>query len=224
MFNRLLEASIRIVFSSLMSVPLILFCYFMLHFSDNTDCYSDYLKHIPTAAVTPPIAWPDNGLLTIGFEHHFFVNHKKMIMQLMQSYHFSGVLALSHHQSCRAQALSIAELLQLQKQGWEITSMDKKPRFDDKDSINDMPSPDKTKQKIYDLSLHAHPLDYQQAFMQHLEATKIRNGWMMLYLHAQHHTRITKSITIAQLEPLLKMIKYSHIPVVLQAQVLKISQ
>lgn len=234
MLNHLLEASIRIVFSSLMSVPLILFGYFMFHFYPNTDCFSDYLKHT-NAAVAHPIAWPDNGLLTIAFDSHFFSKNRKAILALMHQYQFAGVLSLSKHQSCRAQALSMNELLKLEKQGWEITVLQKplhknkmpdtlkQISFDD-DNINDMPSPDVTKQKIYDMTFYNKALNYQKAFINSLEKTKTRNGWMMLYFHTSKQAKIKNPITIAQLDQVLKVVKYSHIPVVLQEQVVRVSQ
>ena len=210
---------IRIVFSSLMLLPLIILVYFTLHFSESPDSLSLYFKN-KTASSVEDIAWPDNGLLTLWFDSEFFVKNSKTIVDLMNKYHFSGVISLSHSKSYRAQSLSVYQLIMLQNLGWEITEKNGRGDMDGEHKINDMPSPDKKNQVIYDMSI-----DADGAILTNfLNKTKRRNGWIILYFHTLGGSQIERPMSIAKLNHILRMVKHSGIPVVLQEQVLKVSQ
>ena len=215
MFN--LEVYIRIVFSSLMLLPLIILGYFAVHFSESPDCLTLYFKNKPVSAAKP-IAWPDNGLLTLWFDSDFFIKNKKTIMELMNKYQFSGVISLSNGKSCRAQSLSIYELIMLQKQAWEITETN--PFVDGEHAINDMPAPNRKKQAIYDM---ANSKD-DGTLIKFIKETKVRNGWIILYFHTNTGSQVEKPMRIAALRHILQTVRHTDMPVVLQEQVLTVSQ
>lgn len=212
-----LEASIRIVFSSLMLVPLILLIYFTLHFSQSPNCLALYFKNQPKAAAKL-IAWPDNGLLTLWFDGDYFAKNKNKIMALMNKYHFPGVISLSDTKSCRAQSLSISELMMLHNQNWEITNTS--PFVEGEHAINDMPAPNRRKQVIYDMSSNKE----DATFTRFIKETSLRNGWMILYFHSNSTSQVKKTRRIDELNHILNIVKYSGVPVVLQEQVLTVSQ
>lgn len=211
------EAYIRIVFSSLMLLPLIILIYFIIHFSETSDCLTVYFKNKPISAAKP-IAWPDNGLLTIGFDSDFFIKNKKTIIELMNKYQFPGVVLISNEKSCHAQSLSMYQLIRLQNQGWEITKKNK--LIEGQHAINDMPAPDIEKLEIYDMSHSKNSMSLTKS----LQETSLRNGWIILYFHTNIDSQIEKPMSIAKLNHILHTVKRSHIPVVLQEQVLRVSQ
>lgn len=210
---------IRIVFSSLMLLPLIILAYFTLRFSESPDSLSLYFKN-KTASSVKDIAWPDNGLLTLWFDSDFFVNNSKIIVDLMNKYHFSGVISISHSNRYRAQSLSVHQLIMLQNQGWEIAKKNGHGWLDGEHKINDMPSPDKRSQVIYDMSINGDGAILTNV----LNKTKKRNGWIILYFHTLGGSQIERPMSIAKLNYILRTVKHSGIPVVLQEQVLKVSQ
>jgi hypothetical protein len=215
MFN--LNAYIRIVFSSLMLLPVIILGYFTVHVSEGSDCLATYLKNKPDLA-TKLIDWPDKGLLTIWFDGDFFIKHKQKIMALMNKYQIPGVLSLSNNKNCYAQGLSISQLIKLQEQGWEVSI--KNTFASGQQAINDMPAPDRTKLVINDLSIRNNEL----TLTKHLKETSVRNGWMILYFHTNNDVPAEQLISMSQLDHILQMVRQSGIPVVLGEQVLMVSQ
>ena len=212
------NAYIRIVFSSMMLLPMIILGYFIVHFSERHDCLTLHFKHRPVLAAKP-IAWPDNGLLTIWFDSDFFVKNKKKIMTLMNRYQFSGVISLFNGKTCRTQSLSLYQLVMLENQGWEISETN--AFVDGEHAINDMPAPDRKKQAIYDLS---HDGD-EVSLTKYLKETRERNGWIILYFHTNNmDSSEKKPMSIAKLNHILQIVTHLGIPVVLQEQVLRVSQ
>lgn len=210
---------IRIVFSSLMVLPIVILVYFVTSFSGSSDCISLYLKH-KSASTFKNIAWPDKGLLTLWFDSSFFVKNAKPILDLMNKYQFSGVISLSNGKSCASQHLSLNKLNMLQNQGWEITRTDRLHYVSGEHGINDMPAPDKKNLMIYDLSSRSNDV----ALKQFLKETKVRNGWIILYFHPILESQAEGEMNISRLDHILRLVRRSDIPVVLQEQVVKISR
>jgi hypothetical protein len=212
-----LETYIRVIFSSLMLLPLIILGYFVAHLSDTSDCLTGYYKNKPVSGAKP-IPWPDNGLLTIWFDSHFFIKNKRTIMELMDKYQFPGVISVSNEKSCHAQSLSMYQLIRLHNQGWEITKTNKP--INGEHAINDMPAPDRKKQVIYDMSHSKKNVSLNEF----LKETSLRNGWIILYFHTNMDSKIEEPMNISKLNHILQNVSSSQIPVVLQEQVLKVSQ
>ena len=212
-----LKLYIRILFSSLMLLPLIILAYFIMHFSENPYSISLYFKNKPATTVKG-IAWPDNGLLTLWFDSAFFAKNKKTIVALMNKYQFSGVISFS--QGSHARSLSKYQLIMLQNQGWEITQTNTLRDVMGEHEINDMPAPDPRGQVVYDMSSGGGNI----RLINFLKETKVRNGWIILYFHTIVGSKVAKPLSSAKLNHILQMVKHSGIPVVLQEQVLKVSQ
>ena len=210
---------IRIVFSSLMVLPIVILAYYIINFSGSSDCLSLYFKH-KSVLVVKNIAWPDKGLLTLWFDSSFFVKNAKPILDLMNKYQFSGVISLSNGKSCASQHLSLNKLNMLQNQGWEITKADRFQDVSGERGINDMPAPDAKNLAIYDLSSGSNDV----ALKQFLKETKVRNGWIILYFHPILESQAEGEMSISKLDHILRLVRRSGIPVVLQEQVVKISR
>ena len=217
MFN--LKSYIRIVFFSLMSLPLIILIYFSINFSQHSSCISLYVKNKSSITIKN-IAWPKKGLLTIWFDSAFFIKNSKTIMALMNKYQFSGVISLSKSNRCRPQSLSGNQLSMLQNRGWEITETNALHAVNGQHEINDMPAPMAENLAVYDMSSNRD----DATLSTFLKKTNVRNGWIILYFHTNASSQPDKLISVAKLNHILRMIKRSGVPVVLQEQVLKVSQ
>lgn len=205
---------IRLVFSLLMLLPFVILVYFIINWPSSRDCLALYTKNRSVKTVAP-IAWPQKGLITLWFEGALFYQNAQSILPLMDKYQFRGVISLESGKSCSAQFCSINQLIALRNHGWEITANHLQQKQQHK--INDMPIIDPTKIVFYDVlddSSHA-------SISAILKETKKRNGWVVFYIHAQKTT--LHPINITQLNQVLRVIKYSNIPVVLQEQVLRVS-
>ncbi len=211
--------TIRIVFSSLLLLPLIVLGYFIVHALERPDCISLYLKNKTSVAVKD-ISWPRRGLLTVWFDSTFFNENSDAIVKLMHHYQFTGVISLEKYKSCRIQSLSIHQLILLQNQGWEITETKMMDAQHGEHKINDMPAPDMNQQVIYDMSSGADDLKLKQI----LKETKVRNGWIILYFHGPLEAQVQNPASIAHLNHILKTVKATGIPVVLEEQVVRVSQ
>lgn len=213
------SVAIRVIFSSLMLVPLIVLVYFIVHALERPDCISLYLKNKPSVSVKE-ISWPERGLLTVWFDSTFFNENSAEIVNLMNQYQFTGVISLENDKSCRIQSLSIHQLIQLQNQGWEISEKKILNAQQGEHKINDMPSPDINQLVIYDMSSDTDDSKLQQT----LKETKVRNGWIILYFHGAFGSDFEKPMSIVHLKHILKIVKATGIPVVLEEQVLRVSQ
>lgn len=200
---------IRLIFSSLMILPVIILIYFIVYFSKHPDCISLYLQR--SSHLSPPIVWPHQGLLTLWFDQRFFEKNNAILLPLMNKYQFSGMISLAEGKNC---PISISKLIALNNTGWEITNTTNVTVIKGQHEINDMPMLDSTKQVIFDASSPQN----QALLANYLQRTKTSNGWIILYFDNQ--TLLNKKIIIE----ILQMIKHSKIPVVLQSQVLRISQ
>jgi hypothetical protein len=161
-----------------MVLPLIILVYFIIHYSEYPDCISLYFKNEPVSKVKR-IAWPDNGLLTLWFDSTFFANNSDAILALMNKYQFSGVISLSKDKSCRAQSLTIHQLILLRKQGWEITETKIPHEKAGEYAINDMPAQNLRHQVIYDIAEDGAEI----MLPKYLQKTQQNNGWIILYFH-----------------------------------------
>ena len=86
--------------------------------------------------------------------------------------------------------------------------------------INDMPAPDMNQQVIYDISSGTDDSKLKQI----LKETKVRNGWIILYFHGPLGAQVQNPASIAHLNHILKTVKATGIPVVLEEQVVRVSQ
>ena len=206
MFN--LKSYIRIVFFSLMSLPLIIFFYFIINFSQQ-----------PNDMTFKNIAWPDKGLITLWFDDIFFIQNKKYIMDLMNKYHFSGVISLSNNKPWHSRSLSRYQLIMLQNSGWEITNTNLLPHVSGQHKINEMPTSRGQHLAVYDMSSGGDNI----ALATFLKKTNVRNGWIVLYFHKNMSSPEKKPISTAKLNRILQIVKQSEIPVVIQEQVLRVS-
>ncbi|HBI21597.1 MAG TPA: hypothetical protein DDY37_03265 [Legionella sp.] len=209
-----IDTYVRVVFSSMMVLPVIILFYFIGHFSKTPHCMSLYLKNKPVSIIKP-IAWPHHGLLTLWFDNAFFEENNKIIMPVMNQHHFSGMISLANDERC---PVSLSKLMMLHRDGWEITTSSALKVVSGQHEINDMPAADAEYHVIYDMS---HPVN-EALFGEFLTETKTRNGWIVLYFHTTGDAQ--KSMSSAQWHRILQIIQHSKIPVVLQSQVLKVSQ
>ena len=214
-----LNLTIRIVFSSLMLLPLIVLGYFIAHTLERPDCISLYLKNKPSVSVKD-ISWPNHGLLTLWFDGAFFNENSDEIVKLMNQYQITGVISLEKNKSCRVQSLSIHQLILLQSQGWEITETTILDNKKSEHKINDMPASDINQRGIYDMSSGTDDSKLKRI----LKQTKVRNGWIILYCHRRGGDHRENAMSINQLKHILNIVRASDIPIVLQEQVLKVSQ
>ena len=214
-----LNLTIRIVFSSLMLLPLIVLGYFIAHTLERPDCISLYLKNKPSVSVKD-ISWPNHGLLTLWFDGAFFNENSDEIVKLMNQYQITGVISLEKNKSCRVQSLSIHQLILLQSQGWEITETTILDNKKSEHKINDMPASDINQRGIYDMSSGTDDSKLKRI----LKQTKVRNGWIILYFHRRGGDHRENAMSINQLKHILNIVRASDIPIVLQEQVLKVSQ
>lgn len=213
------NAFIRIVFSSLMFLPLMILVYFIINFSSSfdSDCFSSYSKNKPNTPVMN-IAWPDNGLVTLWFDGSFFGRNLENIVHSMNQYHVPGGIVLNNGRSCSAQFLSIKQLHAMNLQGWEIIESSAKKQYVGQ-KINNMPVLDPKKMVFYDMSSNKGDALLSKA----MNKTKKRNGWIILYFHSNESAQQKSTFNASQLGHTLRMIKRLGMPVVLKEQVLKVS-
>ena len=209
-----IDTYVRVVFSSMMVLPVIILFYFLGHFSKSPDCMALYLRESGGEAIQP-IAWPHHGLLTLWFDNDFFEAHHKIILPVMKEHHFAGMISFANDKRC---PLPIATLRMLQRDGWEITKSSVLNVVSGQHAINDMPAANAANHQIYDMSV---PVS-EAVFNLFLTETKRRNGWGLLYFHTPVDAQ--QSMNGAQWRRILAIIQDSKIPVVLQSQVLNVSQ
>jgi hypothetical protein len=212
------NAYIRIVFSSLMILPIIILIFFIINFAKSQDCINSYLTYKHPSTVKK-IIWPDRGLITFWFDSNFLVNQSKEILEQMNRYKYSGVISLPKGKSCYSLSLSIPQLDKLNIQEWEVTGTKIETKGDEKGKINEMPVLEPQKIVVYDIS----NLSNQANLSTFLRETAERNGWIILYFHPVENSPITRTISLSKLKHIFKIVKRSHMPVVLREQVLEVS-
>jgi hypothetical protein len=134
----------------------------------------------------------------------------------MNHYQYPGMISLPKGKRC---PLSISKLMMLNDKGWEITKTTSLAVMNGQHDINDMPASDAKKHVIFDIT----DTQNEALFAHYLEKTKTTNGWLIVYFH-HPSSQEKKTMSDAKLHHVLQMIKRSNIPVVVQSQVLRVSQ
>lgn len=110
---------VRLTFVSSMLLPILLFIFLGFYFGSVIYCNQDYDPPIPNEI--KPISPPKKGLLTLWFDS---VNKTDSLFQafnLMDKYHFVGMISVPTKHICKTNYLSWKQLQYLQKKGWETS-------------------------------------------------------------------------------------------------------